>query len=110
MWSNEFCLHPKSSLTLYFFVVCCICHDICLQIKSLEQNVLVARNALAKLCDTMKEVGGKHFGTFDNASHVLSKRHKQVEDLVSRIEDFQSQFVSWTQEKRQLERQKSELV
>jgi chromosome segregation ATPase len=80
-----------------------------LQIKSLEQNVIVARNAMAKLCITMKEVGDTHFGTLDHASHELSKRQKQVEDLVSRIQDFQSQFVSWTQEKRQLEREKSEL-
>jgi chromosome segregation ATPase len=80
-----------------------------LQIKSLEQNVVAARNALAKLCNTMKDVGDRHFGTFDRASHELSKRQKQVEDLVSRIEDFQCQFVSWTQEKRQLEKEKSEL-
>lgn len=100
-------LYLKSSLIFMF--CCCVCHDICLQIKSLEQNVIVARNAMAKLCITMKEVGDTHFGTLDHASHELSKRQKQVEDLVSRIQDFQSQFVSWTQEKRQLEREKSEL-
>ena len=54
----------------------------------------------------MKEIGTKHFGTIDNASHKLSRRQKQVETLVIRVEDFQSQLVSWNKEKRELETQK----
>ena len=81
----------------------------CLQIKSLEQNVVFARNALAKVCRNMKEVGDKHFGTFEHATHELSKRQKQVEDLVTRIESFQCDLTCWTKEKHQLEKQKSEL-
>lgn len=91
----------------HFRAFCC-CH-ISLQIQSLEQDEVVARNALTKLCKTVKEVGEKHFGNFENASHELSKRQNQVEDLVVCIENFQSHFVSWSKEKSQLERQKSEL-
>ena len=57
----------------------------------------------------MKEVGDKHFGTFEHASRQLAKRQTQVEDLVSRVENFHCYLACWTKEKRQLERQKSEL-
>lgn len=80
-----------------------------LQISSLEENVIVARSSLTKLCTAMKQVGDSKFEAFEQASHDLSIRHKQVQTLVSRIENFQEHFASWNVEKQELEREKLKL-
>lgn len=57
----------------------------------------------------MKQVSDSKFESFEKASHELSIRHKQVQAIVSRIENFQQHFASWTEEKQELEREKLKL-
>mmetsp|Transcript_19184 Transcript_19184/g.41546 ORF Transcript_19184/g.41546 Transcript_19184/m.41546 type:complete len:268 (-) Transcript_19184:222-1025(-) len=57
----------------------------------------------------MKQVSNSKFEAFEQASRDLSIRHKQVQSLVSRIENFQRHFTSWTGEKQDLEREKLKL-
>lgn len=57
----------------------------------------------------MKQLGDSKFETFEEASRELTVRHKQLQDLVSRIENFQAHFASWTEEKQELEREKLKL-
>lgn len=57
----------------------------------------------------MKQVSNSKFEAFEQASRELSVRHKQVQALVTRIENFQRHFASWTEEKQELEREKLKL-
>lgn len=49
------------------------------------------------------------FESFEQASRELSKRHDQLQAIICRIENFQSQCTSWTEEKQNLEREKLKL-
>ena len=57
----------------------------------------------------MKQVSNRKCETFEQAARDLSIRHKQVQSIVSRIENFQTHFASWTGEKQGLEREKLKL-
>mmetsp|Transcript_12095 Transcript_12095/g.21846 ORF Transcript_12095/g.21846 Transcript_12095/m.21846 type:complete len:263 (+) Transcript_12095:98-886(+) len=57
----------------------------------------------------MKQVSDAKFEAFEKASRELSIRHKQVQTLVVRIENFHKHFASWTEEKQELEREKLKL-
>ena len=57
----------------------------------------------------MKQVCDSKFESFEQASRELMIRHRQVQSLVSRMEDFQRHFASWTEEKQELEREKLKL-
>lgn len=71
--------------------------------------MIIARASLSKLCSAMKRVSDSKFESFEQASHELSIRHKQVQALVTRVEHFQQHFESWTMEKQDLEREKLKL-
>lgn len=49
------------------------------------------------------------FESFEQASRELSMRHDQLQAIICRIENFQNQCASWTEEKQNLEREKLKL-
>jgi len=57
----------------------------------------------------MKQVCDSKFESFEHASRELMIRHRQLQALVLRMEDFQRHFASWTEEKQELEREKLKL-
>ena len=70
---------------------------------------MVARASLTKLCSAMKQISNNKFEAFEQASRELSVRHKQVQSLILRIENFQKHHASWTEERQELEREKLKL-